>query len=569
MPQQLGKPTGKGSSVAETILVAVAWPYANGPLHHGQLGGAYLPADIFARFHRVKGNRVAMVSGSDTHGTPITVRAEQENRTPAEVVDEFHASFMETWQGIGISWDLFTSTNTDNHARVTHDLFTRLLDNGYLYTATQDLLYDPIDKRYLPDRYVEGTCPHCDFDAARGDQCDNCGRQLDATDLINPRSKTSGATPELRQSEHYLLKLTALSEKLEAWLGSGKEHWRKHVLNFSQGMLREGLQDRAITRDISWGISVPVEGYEAKRIYVWFEAVIGYLSATMEWAEREGTPDAWKDFWQNEDAKSYYFVGKDNVPFHTIIWPAILMGAGDLDLPYDVPANQFITMSGSKASTSQNWAVWLPDYLSRYDPDPLRYALASQMPETSDSDFSWAEFVRRNNDELVATWGNLVNRVLTFTVRNFDGKVPDPGPLDRDSTQLLDLAQSTFDTVGESIGAVHLRQGLQQAFALAQAANRYLDATAPWKSIKEDRQAAARSLYTALNVISGLRTLLYPYLPFSCNQLNEFLGSDTPIEQQGWSLHALTPDAPLATPAPLFKKLDLSVIEEEEARLGQ
>jgi methionyl-tRNA synthetase len=555
--------------VAETILVAVAWPYANGPLHHGQLGGAYLPADIFARFHRVKGNRVAMVSGSDTHGTPITVRAEQEGRTPAEVVDEFHASFMETWQGIGIAWDLFTSTNTENHARVTHDLFNRLLANGYLYTATQDLLYDPVDQRYLPDRYVEGTCPHCDYEAARGDQCDNCGRQLDATDLINPRSKTSGATPELRQSEHYLLKLTALADQLEEWLSSGKEHWRRHVLNFSQGMLREGLKDRAITRDISWGISVPVEGFETKRIYVWFEAVIGYLSATMEWAERQGTPDAWKDFWQNDEAKSYYFVGKDNVPFHTIIWPAILMGAGDLSLPYDVPANQYITMSGSKASTSQNWAVWLPDYLSRYDPDPLRYALASQMPETSDSDFSWAEFVRRNNDELVATWGNLVNRVLTFTVRNFDGKVPDPGPLDRNSTLLLDQAQSTFESVGESIGSVHLRQGLQQCFALAQAANRYLDATAPWKSIKDDRPAAARSLYTALNVISGLRTLLYPYLPFTCNQLNGYLGSDVPIEQQGWSLHALTPNAPLATPAPLFKKLDLSIIEEEEARLGQ
>ncbi len=554
--------------VTETILVCVAWPYANGPIHHGQLGGAYLPADIFARYHRAKGNRVVMVSGSDAHGTPITVRAEQEGRTPQEVVDEYHAGFLETWEAMGISFDLFTRTDTENHHRVTKDLFERLLKNGYLYTAVQDLFYDPVDKRFLPDRYVEGTCPHCDYESARGDQCDNCGRQLDPTDLIKPRSKTSGATPELRQSEHYFLKLPAFAERIEEWLKPKESFWRKHVYNFTQGMLREGLKDRAITRDITWGVKVPVDGYEDKRIYVWFDAVIGYLSASIEWAERSGQPDAWKDFWQNDQTKSYYFIGKDNVPFHTIIWPAILLGAEGLNLPYDVPANQYITMSGSKASTSQNWAVWVNDYLTRYDPDALRYTLAAQMPETSDSDFSWAAFVRRNNDELVATWGNLVNRVLTFTVRNFDGKVPDPGPLDRQATQLLDLARSTLDSVGASIEAVQLRQGLQQAFALAQETNRYLDQTAPWRAIKEDREAAARSLYTALNVIAALRTALSPYLPFSCARLNEFLGETRSIEEQGWTIHALTPGAPLGTPAPLFTKLDLSIIEEEEARLG-
>ncbi len=554
--------------MSETILVAVAWPYANGSIHHGQLGGAYLPADIFARYHRLKGDRVAMVSGSDMHGTPITVRARREGRTPREVASEFHAEFLETWEGIGISFDLFTATDTENHARVVHDLFRRLLDNGYLYVAPQELLYDPVEHRFLPDRYVEGTCPYCDAPGARGDQCDSCGRQLDGIELIDPVSRISGARPERRTSEHYFLRLTGLAPALEEWLSTGKEHWRKHVFNFTQGMLREGLRDRAITRDIDWGVAVPVEGFENKRIYVWFEAVIGYLSATIEWAEQSGDADAWKSFWQNPEAKTYHFIGKDNVPFHTIVWPAILMGAGDLDLPYDVPANQFITMSGSKASTSQNWAVWVQDYLSRYDPDPLRYALASQMPETSDSDFSWGAFLRRNNDELVATWGNLVHRVLTFTVRNFEGRVPDPGPLDRDASRLLDAAQSTLDAVGESIRGVHLRQGLQQAFALAQEANRYLDATAPWHAIKEDRQAAARSLYTALNVIAALRTALYPYLPFTCRRLNDFLGADRSIEEQGWMLQALTPGAPLNEPSPLFKKLDAAIVEAEEARLG-
>ena len=554
--------------VTETILVAVAWPYANGSLHHGQLGGAYLPADIFARYHRTKGNRVVMVSGSDTHGTPITVRAEQEGRSPQEVVDGFHAEFLETWKGIGISFDLFTSTRTENHQAVVHDLFLRLLQAGYLYTATQTLPFDPTAQKFLPDRYVEGTCPHCAYEFARGDQCDHCGRQLNATDLLHPRSKLTGATPIQRESEHFFLKLSAFTARLEEWLATGKEHWRKHVLNFTQGMLREGLQDRAITRDIDWGVPVPVQGYADKRIYVWFEAVIGYLSATIEWAQRRGEPDAWRAFWQNPQAKAYYFIGKDNVPFHTVIWPAILMGTGGLNLPYDVPANQFITMSGSKASTSRNWAVWILDYLRRYDPDPLRYALAAQMPETSDSDFSWGEFVRRNNEELVSTWGNLVHRVMTITVRHFDGQVPNPGPLDRDSQRLLDATQSMLDAVDEALAAVHFRQALQAAFGLAQETNRYLDQTAPWQTIRTDRQAAARSLYTALNVIAGLRTALYPFLPFTCTTLHHLLGATGTPEEAGWRLLALIPGAPLQPPVHLFKKLDPVIIEEEEARLG-
>ena len=552
----------------ENILVCVAWPYANGPIHHGQLGGAYLPADIFARYHRIRGNRVAMVSGSDAHGTPITVRAEDEGREPGDVVAEFHQSILDTWQGMGISFDTFTTTMTDNHREVAQGLFLALDENGHLRRASQDLFFDPQARRFLPDRYIEGECPHCGDPSARGDQCDNCGRQLDAVDLVNPRSRDTGATPELRRSEHYFLKLTDFEQPLQDWLAEGKEHWRRHVLNFSRGMLREGLQDRSITRDIGWGIPVPVEGWEEKRIYVWFEAVIGYLSATVEWAQRSGEPEAWRDFWQSEDARIYNFIGKDNVPFHTVIWPAILMGAGGYNLPYDVPANQYITMSGSKASTSRGWAVWVNDYLTRYDPDPLRYALAAQMPETSDSDFSWGEFLRRNNDELVATWGNLVNRVLSLIARHFDSQVPEPGPLDREATLLLDRAQSTLEQVGESIEAVHLRQGIQQAFALAQETNRYLDSTAPWLAVKEDRSAAARSLYTSLNVIAALRTALAPYLPFSCQQLHEILNAEGSIEELGWRMHALRPGAPLQRPSPLFKKLDASIVEEEEKRLG-
>ena len=554
--------------MSDNILVCVAWPYANGPIHHGQLGGAYLPADIFARYHRIRGSRVAMVSGSDTHGTPITVRADDEGRTPAEVVAEFHQSILDTWDGMGISFDTFTTTMTDNHRDVTHGLFNALLEHDYLYTKTQDLFYDPEAKRFLPDRYIEGECPHCNEPRARGDQCDTCGRQLDAIDLINPRSRNTGATPELRSSEHYFLRLTAFEEPLQEWLDDDKDFWRTHVLNFSKGMLREGLQDRAITRDIEWGVPVPLDGWGDKRIYVWFEAVIGYLSATVEWAKTNGDAEAWRDFWQSDDARIYNFIGKDNVPFHTIIWPAILLGAGGYNLPYDVPANQYITMSGSKASTSQRWAVWVNDYLTRYDPDPLRYALAAQMPETADSDFSWSEFLRRNNDELVATWGNLVNRVLSLINRHFDAQVPDPGPLDRDATRMLDRAQSGLEQVGQSIEAVHLRQGIQQAFALAQEANRYLDQTAPWQAVKTDKQAAARSLYTALSVIAALRTALAPYLPFSCQRLHEMLNTEGTINDLGWQMHALRPGQQLQKPKPLFKKLDPSIVEEEEARLG-
>jgi methionyl-tRNA synthetase len=427
--------------VAENILVCVAWPYANGPIHQGQMAGAYLPPDIFARYHRTAGSRVLMVSGSDQHGTPITVRAERENRTPQEVVDEFHQSFLYTWEKMGISLDLFTTTGTENHAAVSQDFFLRMIERGYMEKGTQQLPFCVQEQRFLLDRYVEGVCPFCKYDGARGDQCDNCGRTLDPIDLINPRCRFDGSTPEIRDSEQFFLRFSKLNAQLLQWLKTDKEHWRRPVINFSIAEAEKGLPDRAMTRDIEWGVAVPVEGWEKKRIYVWFEAVIGYLSASMEWAQHQGTPGAWEAWWKDADAKSYYFIGKDNITFHTMIWPSMLIAYGGLNMPYDVPANQYVTMGGSKASTSRNMAVWIPDYLSRYDPDPLRYVLSATMPETSDSEFTWAEYVRRNNDELVATWGNLVNRTLTFTYRNFDGTVPEPGELTPEDQAILKQAE--------------------------------------------------------------------------------------------------------------------------------
>ena len=557
-------------SDARHILVAVAWPYANSPLHAGQIAGAYLPADIFARFQRMRGQRVLMVSGSDSHGTPVTVRAEEEGTTPEAIFQRFHDSFLEVFQQFGISFDLFTSTNTENHAEVAQDIFTRLVERDLMYEAEQTLLYDPEAERFLPDRYVEGTCPICGYDGARGDQCDNCQSTLDALDLIDPGSKFSEATPERRSSKHFFIKLSAFNEQLTEWIET-KTDWRPAVRNFTLGMLREGLIDRAITRDIHWGVPVPVEGYEDKRIYVWFEAVIGYLSATKEWAATLGDdPEAWRRWWQDSEARTVYFIGKDNVPFHTVIWPAMLLGYGDLNLPSDVPANQYLTMSGSKASSSRNWALWMPEYLERYDPDPLRYMLTATMPETSDSDFTWEEYLRRNNDELVARWGNLVNRVLTITRRHFDDRVPTPPEqLSDSSSALLARVEEAFVVEAEHLDEVELRRALADAMGVAQAANRYLDERAPWQAVKTDPEHAAETLYVALNVISGIATLLQPFLPFTSPRAWAMLGHESEIEAAGWRHTPVEAGTPLPEPQPLFKKLDRSIVAQEEARLGQ
>ena len=554
----------------ERIFVAVAWPYANGPLHLGHIAGCYLSADIFARYHRFKGNEVLMVSGSDTHGTPITIRADEEGITPQEVVERYHAMFLEAWQKLGITFDLFTHTNTDNHEEVVHRVFKSLLEKGYIYTGNMLLAYCAQCDRYLPDRYVEGTCPHCGNLRARGDQCDACGRTLDPQELVDPRCSICGATPEFRESEHFFLKLSAFEKPLLEWVEK-QDHWRNNVKNFTRQFLRDGLKDRAISRDLSWGVPLPVDGYESKRIYVWFEAVIGYLSAAVEWAGQTG--GNWEDFWKDPATKSYYFIGKDNIPFHSIIWPAIILAYDEgLNLPYDVPANEFLSLENQKFSTSQNWAVWVPDYLERYDPDPLRYLLSINMPESGDANFSWSEFVRRNNEELVATYGNLVNRVLSFTYRNFDGKVPGVQSLDEVDQGLLRAAQETMDSVDENLYHCRFKAAIGQAFGLAQEANRYLDTKAPWKTIKEDRDQAGASLTVAMQAINCLKTILYPFMPFSSQKVHEFLGFDGPVEEGSWdfeiSVAAIKAGASLREPSPLYTKLDPEIIGDEVQKLG-
>ena len=591
--------------MSENILVAVAWPYANADIHVGNIVGAYLPADIYARYHRLVGNNVLMVSGSDAHGTPVTVRADAENTTAQSVYERFHGRFLELFQKLGLNYDLFTSTHTDNHFRISQDIFLALKDHGCLYKQTEPQWYSPAEKRFLPDRYVEGECYICHYPNARGDQCDNCGNLLDATQLINPHAKTSGLALELRDTEHFYLDLGKLSPALSRWLNEDKAHWRSQVLNPSRRQAESGdLHGRAITRDLDWGIPVPEPGWDSKRLYVWFEAVIGYFSASVEWSAHHGRPEAWKDWWYDPAAKTVYFIGKDNIPFHAVIWPAELLGverlyetdpSRRLNLPYDVPANEFLNLEGQKISGSRNWAVWGLDFLSRYDPDPLRYYLPAIMPESRDGEWEWAGFVQHNNNELVATWGNLANRVLTFAYKNWDGRVPEPGDLRPQDRELLAKIDAGFQTVGELIAQVKLRSALGEAVALATEANRYLDAQGPWFELKQDKAEASKSIYTALRAIDSLKILFAPFLPFTSEQLHQFLGYDGalfgqqrvetyPDEKLGqhtaltydaagatgrWAPSALRPGQALRQPGPLFKKLEEKIVEEERARLGQ
>lgn len=548
----------------ETIFIGVAWPYANGPLHLGHLAGANLPPDIFARYHRARGNRVLVVSGSDCHGTPVTLRADAEGMPPAELAERYHQSFLESWRQLGISWDLYTKTTTDNHHAVTQDVFRRLLDRGHIYRDTMQAFFCPTCNRFLPDRYVEGTCPHCGGNA-RGDQCPDCGRVLDADELIDPVCKLSGDTPRLADTEHFFLDLAQFQDRIREWVAD-KEYWRPNVKAFTLNLLDSGLRGRPITRDLEWGVSVPVEGFEHKRIYVWFDAVIGYLSASKEWAQRQGEPDAWREFWE-PPAKSYYFIGKDNITFHTVIWPAMLMGYGDLLLPYDVPANEFLTLEHRPLSTSRNWAIWVPDFLSRYDPDPLRYTLSVNMPELADTDFSWREFVRRNNDELIAAYGNFVHRVLTITTRNFDHRVPEAGALAPADQEILARAQAAFDTVTTEIAACHFRGAIGEAMALAREGNKYFNDEAPWSLVKTDRARAATVLHTCLQLINALKTLLYPFLPFSSQRVHEMLNCEGTLGDGDWAIAPVPAGRELREPVALFKRLDEAIIDEEVARL--
>ncbi|MCH2430447.1 MAG: methionine--tRNA ligase [Acidimicrobiales bacterium] len=545
--------SGTDRRAGRPVLVAVAWPYASGSRHLGHLAGAYLPADIYARHQRLVGNRVLMVSGSDVHGTPITVRADAEGVTPRDIADRYHAEFVADWDRLGISWDLYTSTGTENHAAVTHDLFLRLLENGHIDRRTSDQYYDAEAGRFLPDRYIEGTCPHCHYAEARGDQCEDCGRTLDPEELVDPRSKITGGTPEVRQTEHFYLRLSDFSEALGAWL-DGRQGWRRHVLNFSKGWVEDGLHDRAITRDLDWGVDVPVDDLgPGKRIYVWFEAVIGYLSASKEWAQVQGDPEAWRDWWEGDEARSVYFIGKDNIPFHTIIWPGMLLGYGGLNLPTDVPANQYVTFKGGKASASRGVGLTIGEGLDLFQADALRYALAASLPEQSDTDLSIDEIARRINEELVATWGNLVNRVLSMVYSTCGGVVPAVGGRTADDLAVLATVDGALDVVTDLIERVELRAALRTGMDAAATVNAYLNATEPWKLARSDPERAQAVLGTALAAVAGVRVALSPYLPFSTMALDDELG---PVD--AWQRREPVPGSPIGKPAPLFAKVDVA-----------
>ena len=545
--------SGTDRRAGRPVLVAVAWPYASGSRHLGHLAGAYLPADIYARHQRLVGNRVLMVSGSDVHGTPITVRADAEGVTPRDIADRYHAEFVADWDRLGISWDLYTSTGTENHAAVTHDLFLRLLENGHIDRRTSDQYYDAEAGRFLPDRYIEGTCPHCHYAEARGDQCEDCGRTLDPEELVDPRSKITGGTPEVRQTEHFYLRLSDFSEALGAWL-DGRQGWRRHVLNFSKGWVEDGLHDRAITRDLDWGVDVPVDDLgPGKRIYVWFEAVIGYLSASKEWAQVQGDPEAWRDWWEGDEARSVYFIGKDNIPFHTIIWPGMLLGYGGLNLPTDVPANQYVTFKGGKASASRGVGLTIGEGLDLFQADALRYALAASLPEQSDTDLSIDEIARRINEELVATWGNLVNRVLSMVYSTCGGVVPAVGGRTADDLAVLATVDGALDAVTDLIERVELRAALRTGMDAAATVNAYLNATEPWKLARSDPERAQAVLGTALAAVAGVRVALSPYLPFSTVALDDELG---PVD--AWQRREPVPGSPIGKPVPLFAKVDVA-----------
>ncbi len=594
------------SATSRPILAAPAWPYANGPRHIGHVSGFGLPCDMFARYQRMAGNAVLMVSGTDEHGTPIQVQADAEGVTARELADRYNRVIAEDLTGLDMSYDLFTRTTTRNHYSVVQDLFAGLYANGYIFPRKTIGAVSPSTGRTLPDRYIEGTCPICGFDGARGDQCDNCGNQLDPADLINPRSRINGETPAFVETEQFFLDLPAFADTLGTWLQSKSGQWRPNVLKFSLNLLGD-LQPRAITRDLDWGVPIPLDGWRDrpdKRIYVWFDAVIGYLSASIEWARRTGDPDAWRQWWQSPDAESYYFMGKDNIVFHSEIWPAMLLGysgrgarggqpgpLGELNLPSEVVSSEYLTMEGRKFSSSRSVVIYVRDFLARYNVDALRYYVAVAGPETQDTDFTWNEFIRRNNDELVANWGNLVNRCVSFAARNI-GSIPEPGALTDADAAILEHSRAAFGRVGEPLSRSRFKAAITEAMRTLAEANKYLSDQAPWKLRESDPERMRTILHVALQLVSDGKTLMTPFLPESSQRVYEMLGGrgtwsgmprieevseaggpDYPVvtgdyrTDATWASEPIRPGTPLTTPVPLFSKLDPSVADEELARL--
>jgi methionyl-tRNA synthetase len=547
------------------ILVTSALPYANGPLHLGHIAGAYLPADIHVRYQRLKGRDVVFIGGSDEHGVPITVTADNEGITPQAVVDRYHEMNRKSFERLGISYDNYSRTSLPVHHRMAQEFFTILHQKGDLTVKTSEQFYSSKSKRFLPDRYVEGACPHCGYERARGDQCDKCGKWLEPRELIGPKSKIDGSTPELRETRHWYLPMGRFADEWKKWFDS--KEWKDNVRNYSLGWHREGLTDRPITRDLHWGVPVPLTEAEGKVLYVWFDAPIGYISSTKEWAERMGDPERWKRYWRDPETRLVHFIGKDNVVFHAILFPMMLMRAGGYTLPDAIPANEYLTIEGRKISTSQNYAIWLDDYLNAFPPDPLRYAIAANAPETKDTDFSWKQFQSRNNDELADIFGNFLNRTFTFVHRYYEGRVPEAGPMDGLDDGMLAQIKAAPELVGSLLERFEVRNATKAFMDLCRSANKYFNDKAPWETRKTDPVKCATTLHVCIQAAKTLCTVTAPVLPFSSRKLQAMLGMSGPISWDKAAEPFLAAGHPLGEAQILFEKIEDEAIDKEIAKL--
>jgi len=555
--------------------VTAALPYANGPIHLGHLAGAYLPADIYVRYQRLKGRDVLYICGSDEHRVPITITAEKEGITPQQVVDKYHYMNKESFERFGMSFDNYSRTSLPLHHQTAQEFFLELYKKGILKEKTTKQLYCEKDRMFLADRYVEGICPVCGSPGARGDQCEKCGSWLEQTDLIEPKCKICGSTPVIRDTSHWYLPLGEFQKKLEEWMGT-KTDWKENVKHYVYSWFKEGLQDRAVTRDLHWGVKVPIPEAEGKVIYVWFDALLGYISSTKEWAQKIGQPEKWREYWQDPDTRLIHFIGKDNIVFHCIVFPAMLMAwnEGRSDeiyvLPDNVPANEFLNLEGKKLSTSRNYAVWLNEYLEKFEPDPLRYALASILPETKDTDFSWKEFQARNNNELADILGNFVNRTLTFAKKNFDNRVPERFELEEIDKELIAKLKEHVDKIANNYENFRIRDGVFETMNLARFANKYFNDTEPWRMIKENPRRASTTINLCLQLVRALAILFEPVLPFSSRKIWEMLNLKDDIVKAGWDSAAellLEAGHQLGEPKILFRKIEDAEIEDEIRKL--
>ncbi|MCK4781356.1 methionine--tRNA ligase [Candidatus Parcubacteria bacterium] len=553
----------KKQSVKKKIFIGAAWPYANGSLHLGHVAGL-IGGDIIARYYRLCANDVLFVSGTDCHGTPIVIEAEKKGIHPSKIAEKYHKEFIKTLvSGLNFSYDCYTKTTTEKHKEVVQNIFLKLYKKGYIYTKTEELPFCPKCKRFLPDRYIEGECPKCHYKKARGDQCDECGNLMNTKELLRARCKNCNNTPEWKSSEHFFLKLSSFQNKLKKRVAKSRG-WRSNATKFTLNLLKEGLPDRAITRDTEWGVPIPLKGYTNKRIYVWFEAVCGYLSASKEWSEKQNKKNKWESFWLKDNSIHYYVHGKDNIPFHTIIWPSMLMAFGDLHLPDKIISSEYLTLEKKQFSKSRNWAVWLPDFLKDFDSEMLRYYLIINGPENSDTDFSWKEFQTKINNELVANFGNLAHRTFSLIKKNFPNGIEFPKKLDNKSKQLLKQAEKSFTLIGEAIQEARFRQGLKIAMDLSDQANQYLSDAAPWESVKNNHSQAAKDLAVTAHIIRCLAILLNPFIPLTIKRIKQITKNDP---EKIWQYP--TPGfVQIADLKPLYKKIDDSEIKNQIERLG-